>query len=162
MSNNEVMTPKEFVATYENSDKEIAVTMNVYKFAEAYAEYYHKAKQSQEVDWDKLKDNFIMDNSNNYKELDNHDPLWFLQKQMIFNWFRTHLTSASLSNGDGWRLGDKVLTDYYSNEVFEIVGIRKDELELKGDWSGGTHNVCQVSWYLIHKCKKVLPTPPQH
>jgi len=28
-------------------------------------------------------------------------------------------------------------------------------LELRGDWSGGTHNVSQTSWYPIEKCKPI-------
>ena len=28
----------------------------------------------------------------------------------------------------------------------EVVGIRKNEVELEGDYSGGTHNVCQKDW----------------
>jgi hypothetical protein len=58
---------------------------------------------------------------------------------------------------ENYKLGYKVTTDYYENEVFEVVGIRNNELELRGDWSGGTHNVDQTSWYPIEKCKPVLP-----
>ncbi len=58
---------------------------------------------------------------------------------------------------ENYKLGYKVTTDYYEKEVFEVVGIRKDELELRGDWSGGTHSVDQTSWYPIEKCKPVLP-----
>lgn len=29
---------------------------------------------------------------------------------------------------------------------FEVVGVRIDEIEIEGDWSGGTHNVCQRNW----------------
>jgi hypothetical protein len=36
--------------------------------------------------------------------------------------------------------------ELYENEIFEIVGIRKNEVELQGDFSGGTHNVTQKSW----------------
>lgn len=55
---------------------------------------------------------------------------------------------------DNVNLGDLVTTDYYSHgEVFEVVGIRREQLELKGDWSGGTHNVCQTGWYDRNKCK---------
>jgi hypothetical protein len=36
---------------------------------------------------------------------------------------------------------------YYGNEVFVVVGMRADELELQGDWSGGTHNVSGRSWF---------------
>ena len=52
------------------------------------------------------------------------------------------------------KLRDKVITEYYENEVFEVVGMRAHDLELKGDWSGGTHSVCQTSWYPKEKCKK--------
>jgi hypothetical protein len=52
------------------------------------------------------------------------------------------------------KLGDKVTIEYYYHgEVFEVVGIRKDELELRGDWSGGTHGVDQTGWYDRNKCK---------
>ena len=46
---------------------------------------------------------------------------------------------------------------YYGNEVFRVVGIRTepDEVELEGDWSGGTHNVCQRGWYKIEGIKIV-------
>ncbi len=46
------------------------------------------------------------------------------------------------------KLGDKVTHPdiYWGREVFKVVGIREKELELEGDWSGGTHNVCQSSW----------------
>ena len=47
------------------------------------------------------------------------------------------------------RLYDKVIHPelYNGNEVFTVVGIRINELELRGDWSGGTHNVDQTGWY---------------
>lgn len=35
---------------------------------------------------------------------------------------------------------------YNAKEVFEVVGITKDEVKLKGDFSGGTHAVTQESW----------------
>lgn len=53
-------------------------------------------------------------------------------------------------------LHDKVVTDLYSNEIFEVVGIREHQLELRGDWSGGTHNVDQTSWYDRNKCVKYI------
>lgn len=54
-----------------------------------------------------------------------------------------------------YKLYDKVVTDYYRDEVFTIIGIRETELELQGDWSGGTNNVCQRSWYPINNCTKI-------
>ena len=36
---------------------------------------------------------------------------------------------------------------YHGNEIFTVIGIRVNELELEGDWSGGTHNVRQRSWH---------------
>lgn len=38
---------------------------------------------------------------------------------------------------------------YGGKETFEIVGIRKDSVELEGDFSGGTHNVLQKDWMSI-------------
>ena len=35
---------------------------------------------------------------------------------------------------------------YNGNEEMKVVGIRKDTVELQGDYSGGTHGVCQTSW----------------
>lgn len=35
---------------------------------------------------------------------------------------------------------------YWGREPMKVVGIRKDSVELEGDYSGGTHNVCQRSW----------------
>jgi len=38
---------------------------------------------------------------------------------------------------------------YYGREPMKIVGIRENEVELEGDYSGGTHNVCQRDWLSI-------------
>lgn len=35
---------------------------------------------------------------------------------------------------------------YYGKEPFRIVGIRGNEVELEGDFSGGTHNVNKRCW----------------
>lgn len=35
---------------------------------------------------------------------------------------------------------------YDGKELMEIVGIREGSVELRGDYSGGTHNVSQDSW----------------
>lgn len=32
------------------------------------------------------------------------------------------------------------------NELFEIIGERKNQIEIQGDFSAGTNNVCQSSW----------------
>lgn len=54
---------------------------------------------------------------------------------------------------EDFKLGDKVYHD--SDEApFELVGITKTSLKLKGDWSGGTHNVIQSSWVDISKVRK--------
>jgi hypothetical protein len=47
-----------------------------------------------------------------------------------------------------FKLGDKVVHDaiYYGKEVFTVVGIRKNELELEGDFSGGTHHAFGSAW----------------
>jgi hypothetical protein len=35
---------------------------------------------------------------------------------------------------------------YDGKETFEVVGLKFEEVLLKGDYSGGTHNVIQESW----------------
>ena len=49
------------------------------------------------------------------------------------------------------RLGINVYhKDIYSGrESMKIVGIRENEVELEGDYSGGIHNVCQKDWLSI-------------
>lgn len=41
---------------------------------------------------------------------------------------------------------------YKGKEPFKIVGIRKDLVELEGDYSGGTHPVVQADWIDISDC----------
>jgi hypothetical protein len=54
------------------------------------------------------------------------------------------------------KIGDLVTIEYYYHrEEFEVVGIRETELELQGDWSGGTQWVSGKDWYPIDKCKPV-------
>ena len=36
---------------------------------------------------------------------------------------------------------------YNGKELFKVVGIRENQVELEGDFSGGTHNVCQKDWF---------------
>jgi len=36
---------------------------------------------------------------------------------------------------------------YYGHEPFKVVGIRQNQVELEGDFSGGTHNVSQKEWF---------------
>jgi hypothetical protein len=36
---------------------------------------------------------------------------------------------------------------YDGHEPFKIVGIRENQVELEGDFSGGTHNVIQKGWF---------------
>ncbi len=49
------------------------------------------------------------------------------------------------------RLGTVVFHEeiYNGKELMKIVGIREHEVELEGDYSGGTHAVCQKSWMPI-------------
>jgi predicted nucleotide-binding protein len=35
--------------------------------------------------------------------------------------------------------------------AFTVVGIRKDTIEIEGDFSGGTHNVTQKDWVDINE-----------
>lgn len=47
-----------------------------------------------------------------------------------------------------FELGMMVFHDniYDGNERMKVVGIRENEIELEGDYSGGTHNVIQKDW----------------
>lgn len=38
---------------------------------------------------------------------------------------------------------------YWGKEPMKVVGIREKEVELEGDYSGGTHAVCQKDWLPI-------------
>ena len=35
---------------------------------------------------------------------------------------------------------------YNGKEPMKVVGLRPHQVDLEGDYSGGTHNVCQVDW----------------
>jgi len=49
------------------------------------------------------------------------------------------------------RINMKVYHDdvYWGREQMRVTQIRETEVELEGDWSGGTNNVCQRSWMPI-------------
>lgn len=40
---------------------------------------------------------------------------------------------------------------YNGREPFKIVGIRENQVELEGDFSGGIHNVSQRDWFDDHR-----------
>ena len=56
------------------------------------------------------------------------------------------------------KIGDKVYHReiYNGRELMEVVGLRRNQVELRGDFSGGTHNVIQDSWMpidgVVHRC----------
>lgn len=57
-----------------------------------------------------------------------------------------------------YKLGDMV--NHSSDKApFKVVGIREDEIEITGDFSGGTHNVEQTSWVHIYKVSKITMNP---
>lgn len=67
---------------------------------------------------------------------------------------RRSVNACHLFPVEEFMIGDRVTTEYYNHgEVFEVVGVLEYELVLKGDWSGGTHNVCQVGNYDKSKCR---------
>lgn len=58
-------------------------------------------------------------------------------------------------------IGKKVTMKFkhpLDTEVFEIIGERKTEVEIHGDFSAGTHNVCQSEWQPKKRIKKIFPT----
>ena len=47
------------------------------------------------------------------------------------------------------QIGKKVKVKFdfpLNNEIFEITGERKTEVEITGDFSAGTHNISQSQW----------------
>lgn len=65
--------------------------------------------------------------------------------------------------------GNDILNYYpvYCNEIyngyepFKIVGIRENEIELEGDFSGGTQNVKQKDWFKKENCFVVKTLCPE-
>jgi len=51
---------------------------------------------------------------------------------------------------------------YKGEEKMKIVGIRQSEIELEGDYSGGTHNVVQKSWLPIQGAFRLRKQCEQH
>ena len=62
--------------------------------------------------------------------------------------FYEHLKNEKLLN---LKIGQTVYHKeiYDGKEPMKIIGVRKTEVELEGDYSGGTHAVCQSSWMPI-------------
>jgi len=65
------------------------------------------------------------------------------------------------------KLGMKVFheTLYDGKECMKVVGIRETEVELEGDYSGGTHNVVQKDWLPIKglfRLRKVCDQVVEH
>lgn len=58
-----------------------------------------------------------------------------------------------------YKLGD--LVSHPSDLApFKVVGIRENELEIEGDFSGGTHNVCQRGWEPIDIITRIETSNP--
>jgi hypothetical protein len=98
---------------------------------------------------------FIVNNT--HAEIDGigigDEPEWY--SKMFNLWLKN--SDYGKKYKEHYHIGDRVTTEYYYHgETFTVVGIRENELELRGDWSGGTHNVDQSSWYPIEKCKRKL------
>lgn len=51
-------------------------------------------------------------------------------------------------------------TVYQAREPLTVVGIREHEVELKGDYSGGTHPVEGTCWLPIKGLRKTRNTKP--
>lgn len=58
-----------------------------------------------------------------------------------------------------YKIGDLV-SHPVDRAPFEVVGIRKDQIEIQGDFSGGTHNVCQSGWVPLNEVSPYKPTNP--
>jgi hypothetical protein len=55
-----------------------------------------------------------------------------------------------------FKLNDSVEIEDFPDDTFVVVGVRENELELLGDWIGGTAGSSQKGWYRIDKIKPIL------
>lgn len=51
---------------------------------------------------------------------------------------------------------------YNGKELMTIVGIREHEVELQGDFSGGTHNVIEKDWLPLQGLFRLRKVCPEH
>lgn len=51
---------------------------------------------------------------------------------------------------------------YNGKELMTIVGIREFEVELEGDYSGGTHNVIEKDWLPLQGLFRLRKVCPEH
>jgi len=128
--------------------------------------------------FDREKDDILKDDGEKISFNSNEEVYTYLSKDCQFtdSWIKDNfyilrsqkillvedLKIPYLINTNNFKIGDKVSHPeiYLGNEVFEVVGIRENELELKGDWSGGTHAVCQVGWFKKEGCFLADSKPP--
>lgn len=61
-------------------------------------------------------------------------------------------------------LGMKVFHEkiYNGQEMMEVVGIRKTEVELEGDFSGGTNPLAQKSWMPLSGLFRLVKVCPEY
>ena len=85
--------------------------------------------------------------SRHYEELESQ---YKVQKQMKSELFEL-LGEETKPSVEDLRINQFVYHKdiYNGGELMKIVGLRENEVELEGDWSGGTHNVCQRDWMPI-------------
>jgi len=62
-----------------------------------------------------------------------------------------------LADSSCFRIGDTVFhrSVYEHKEPLKVVGIIEDKLLLEGDYSGGTHNICQRDWLPIKGTSRI-------
>ena len=62
-----------------------------------------------------------------------------------------------LTDRHSFKIGDTVYhrSVYEHKEPLKVVGITEDQLFLEGDYSGGTHNICQRAWLPIKGTSKI-------
>jgi hypothetical protein len=69
----------------------------------------------------------------------------------------SHFAKPMLADSRSFRIGDIVYHRlvYEHKEPLKVVGITEDKLLLEGDYSGGTHNVCQRDWLPIKGTSRI-------
>lgn len=68
-----------------------------------------------------------------------------------------NIAKPKLADSRSFRIGDIVYhrSVYEHKEPLKVVGITEDKLLLEGDYSGGTHKVCQRDWLPIKGTSRI-------
>lgn len=78
------------------------------------------------------------------------------QRQRMGTWLETltEFSSNIIELTNDYYMGEKVMVPSIDLAPFKVKGIMEGKLLVEGDFSGGTHNVCQSDWIDISLVEK--------